>query len=186
MDHYYHNIGENWFTYPSLYKDMVERFDDCKFLELGCWKGRSASFMGVEIINSGKNIVLYCVDSWKGSDDHQDIKSIDFDQVFDEFMTNICPVKDVVWVRHMESTRASTTFADEEFSFIFIDACHQYEEVKKDLQLWYPKVKSGGIFAGHDYGTWDGVTKAVDEFVKNNSLKVSINNSEFTWKIEKP
>ena len=39
---------------------------------------------------------------------------------------------------------------DSELDFIFIDGDHSYEGVSKDIKLWWPKVKSGGIFAGHD------------------------------------
>lgn len=52
MEHFYQNIGEDWFSYPRLYKRMVESATDGHhFVELGSWKGRSASFMAVEIIN---------------------------------------------------------------------------------------------------------------------------------------
>ncbi|MFP4121478.1 TylF/MycF/NovP-related O-methyltransferase [Coleofasciculus sp.] len=50
-----------------------------------------------------------------------------------------------------------------------MDGNHLYEFVKKDLETYYPKVKTGGYITGDDYGAtqkwWeDGVKKAVDEF----------------------
>ncbi|MEK6828653.1 MAG: class I SAM-dependent methyltransferase [Nanoarchaeota archaeon] len=47
---------------------------------------------------------------------------------------------------------------------LFIDGGHDYEQVKKDIQAWAPHVKDEGIVCFHDYKSWDGVTKAVDEF----------------------
>jgi hypothetical protein len=49
---------------------------------------------------------------------------------------------------------------------VFIDANHSYSYVKQDLELWYPRVKKGGILSGHDYDRilFPGVIKAVDEF----------------------
>ncbi|MBT5491708.1 class I SAM-dependent methyltransferase, partial [bacterium] len=35
--------------------------------------------------------------------------------------------------------------------FIYIDANHTYESAKEDIQLWYPKIKVGGMISGHDY-----------------------------------
>jgi len=37
--------------------------------------------------------------------------------------------------------------------------------VKRDINLWLPKVKKGGILSGHDYGArkQPGVKKAIDE-----------------------
>ena len=51
------------------------------------------------------------------------------------------------------------------FDFVFIDADHSYEAVKADLAAWWPRVKPGGLFCGHDYGKREyGVTQAVDEW----------------------
>jgi hypothetical protein len=72
-------------------------------------------------------------------------------------------------------------FPDEYFDYIFIDADHTYEGISKDLIDWYPKVKKGGVFCGHDYVTRRarsaqgkiikfGVVEAVDEFVKKNKI----------------
>ena len=59
MEHIYNqlNFGEDWFTYPNLYSDMVKKFPSgSKFVEVGSWKGKSSSYITVEIINSNKNI----------------------------------------------------------------------------------------------------------------------------------
>jgi hypothetical protein len=42
-------------------------------------------------------------------------------------------------------------FPDDYFDWVYIDACHQYEGVSGDLQSYYPKVKIGGVLAGHDF-----------------------------------
>lgn len=53
---------------------------------------------------------------------------------------------------------------NDSLDFVFIDACHIYEEVKKDIKAWAPKVKKYGWIMGHDYSKrWPGVRKAVDE-----------------------
>lgn len=57
---------------------------------------------------------------------------------------------------------AVNQFEDNELDFIFIDADHSYEAVKKDIQDWTPKVRSGGIIFGHDIN-WPTVRKAVEE-----------------------
>jgi hypothetical protein len=61
-------FGENWFGYEELYNRFVsEAKEDCKIVEVGCWKGKSTSYLAVEAINSGKNIQIYAVDTWNGS-----------------------------------------------------------------------------------------------------------------------
>lgn len=50
-----------------------------------------------------------------------------------------------------ESTVAATFFPDGFFDFVYIDAGHNYNSVFKDLRAWWPKLKNGGLFAGHDF-----------------------------------
>jgi predicted O-methyltransferase YrrM len=70
---------------------------------------------------------------------------------------------------HSTSEAASEKFADDSLDWLYIDGDHNYEFVRKDLELYYPKVKSGGYIVCDDYhyaGKWnDGVTRAVDEFM---------------------
>ena len=67
-----------------------------------------------------------------------------------------------------ESLKAVEMFEDNSLDYVFIDASHEYEDVKADIEVWSPKVKKGGIVGGHNYKdkTYPGVTKAVDEFFK--------------------
>lgn len=48
--------------------------------------------------------------------------------------------------------------------FVFVDAGHSYNAVRQDLADWWPKVRPGGWFGGHDYHErYPGVVRAVDE-----------------------
>jgi hypothetical protein len=47
--------------------------------------------------------------------------------------------------------------------FVYIDASHEYADVADDIANWTPIVHPGGILAGHDFGIFPGVTKAVTE-----------------------
>jgi len=73
------------------------------------------------------------------------------------------------------------------FDFVFIDADHTYESVKKDILAWYPKVKKGGIIAGHNYFVegkgYEGLRKAVIEIFGNKVNKSYMD--ERCWLIEK-
>jgi predicted O-methyltransferase YrrM len=37
------------------------------------------------------------------------------------------------------------------FDFVYIDARHDYASALEDIRDWWPKVRRGGILAGHDY-----------------------------------
>jgi len=177
MKHFYESIGENWFSYKVLYSAMVKRIPPgmgATFVEVGCWRGRSAAFLGVEMINSGKHIKLYCVDSWKyiPSTEQPVSSQEDFDKVKEEFYKNMEPFGDAVEILPMSSKDAVEKFEDESIDFAFIDAAHDYYNVYMDIKLWYPKVKKGGIIAGHDYFTsvHPDVKTAVDDYFRGKSL----------------
>ena len=72
--------------------------------------------------------------------------------------------------RHMrivqgESTTVAQTFDDGSVDAVFIDADHRYEHVRADIAAWLPKVRRGGMIAGHDYESreFPGVVQAVKE-----------------------
>ena len=55
--------------------------------------------------------------------------------------------------------------------FVYIDGNHTYEFAKKDLNLYYPKIKNGGVLAGHNFEiNYPGVVKAVLEFAEKHGL----------------
>jgi hypothetical protein len=74
-----------------------------------------------------------------------------------------------------------------------MDANHSEEFVYNDLIRWYPKVKKGGILAGHDYLNLKeeindfGVKDAVDKFFYEKDIIVNTVDIHFpTWFIQKP
>ena len=186
MIHYYDTLGENWFSYAQFYHDIIEKLPKrAKVAEIGCWKGRSTACLGVEIINSGKKIDLYAIDSWKYFEGtEQPVSSQEkFDLIYKEFKNNMQPLGSIVKIIRSTSIKASMSIPNNFFDFIFIDANHTYDSVKEDIYLWEPKLKPGGIIAGHDYFTsvHPGVKRAVDE-VYPDAMKISEQN---VWYIKK-
>jgi SAM-dependent methyltransferase len=174
MEHFYQNIGEDWFSFPNLYKNMVAKSNDnSHFVEVGSWKGRSATFMAVEIANSNKTIKFDCVDTWEGSVEHMEFDEVVNKKLYDVFLTKIEPVKDIINPIKMSSIEASKLYQDESLDFVFIDASHEYEDVKNDILAWLPKVKKGGILAGHDFtDAFPGVVDAVNELLGSNNTHI--------------
>lgn len=88
----------------------------------------------------------------------------------------------------------SARFADGFLDFVYIDARHDLSAVRADLQAWWPKVKSGGLFSGHDFRTEHNesqccdVKQAVTEFASANALKIHVTTGpgDLSWWIIKP
>jgi cephalosporin hydroxylase len=183
--HIYNKIefGENWFTYESFYKFVLSKFDNATFVEVGSWKGKSSAFLAVEIANSGKDIQFYCIDTWRGSQEHQ---NMDLNNLYDTFLNNMKPLSKYYKAIRIDSVEASTMFEDYSLDFVFLDADHSYEGILKDLHAWDRKIKPGGIIAGHDYKNTDfiGIEKAVHEFYGENNINKSF-QKELVWYIQK-
>lgn len=155
-------------NYEGLYSDMVKKFPDgSRFVEVGSWLGRSACYMGVEIVNSGKDIKLDCIDIWycNALPELKNEEVVVKGTLYKDFLRNIEPLKPVITPIRMTSTEAHENYKDNSLDFVFIDADHTKEGVEADLLHWYPKVKSGGVFAGHDYD-YESVGAAVRSFFK--------------------
>lgn len=169
MQHFYMNI-DGWFSFSELYSFVVDRSPNpAHFVEVGVWKGRSAAYMAVEIINSNKRIKFDCVDTWEGSKEHSDDKDVLNGTLYECFIENMKPVESYYNPIRMTSIAASKMYEDESLDFVFIDASHDYQNVKNDILSWYPKVKIGGILAGHDYD-WGTVRGAVHDLLHYKTL----------------
>lgn len=179
MEHIYQQpqFGEDWFNYSEFYKQIVDKFPSgSKFVEVGSWKGKSSAYMAVEIINSGKEIEFYCVDTFEGSVEHQNNQ--DLSALYEIFKNNMKPVEGHYKDFKMPSLEAVKQFEDQSLDFVFIDASHEYEDVKNDITAWLLKVKKGGILAGHDY-PHPPVAKAV---IENNFDNLTIMHSCWIYK----
>ena len=183
MNHYYEQI-HGWFTFSELYGKMVNKFPNgSHFVEVGSWMGKSAVYMGVEIVNSNKKIKFDCVDNWEFVDNvynsDGNISKLKV-SAFQEFLKNIMPLSNVINYHKLNSLEASKLYDDESVDSVFLDASHEYENVKNDLIYWYPKIKYGGVIAGHDYcKEWNGVILAVNEFFNNKNFEIL--KSEGSW-----
>lgn len=124
--------------------------------EVGSWAGRSAIIMA----RAGAKEVI-CVDTWEGSQNDPGCKAYDGSRgsALQVFLRNIqgLPIR----AHCSRSPAAADTFADGEFDIVYIDAEHDYESVKADIEAWRPKAKH--ILAGHDYNVFPDVKRAVND-----------------------
>ena len=171
MDHFYKDVY-GFCDYVGLYRKAVEIFPSgSHFVEVGSFLGKSAVFMAVEIINSGKRIKFDCVDHWKGSEEHRDNEKIDAEYLYEGFLKNIEPVKGVINPVRLNSIDASKLYKPNSLDFIFIDASHDERSVREDLTYWMPRLKENGMIAGDDIDN-EGVANAVKWFFDTGKLEI--------------
>lgn len=147
--------------------------------EIGVKHGRHANY----ILQHWNGNMLFLVDTW--------LKV----EIKNEAMENLKAFKDRCKFIHKSSINAAKEMSNDSLDFCYIDACHTYDSAKEDINAWWPKVRVGGLFCGHDYSInenwrregqknrnipyepWPSkVASAVDEFVAEKKLIMHIDN----------
>jgi len=179
---------------PTVYRDYLIREKDrpmMKFLdknyddndlvgaEIGTYLGENAE----NILKTISIKKLYLIDSY--------IPYVRVDGVL--YDTKLCfPIakqrlsrfKQKIRFIKKKSSEAVNDVPDN-LDFVYIDGNHIYEHVKEDIELYYPKIKRGGVIGGHDFNsTFLGVCKAVIEFSEKNNLELQGKNPDW-WIVKK-
>jgi hypothetical protein len=137
-------------------------------VEVGVWKGEFS-----ETILKGFTGKLYSVDPWKENPNVGYYEMVTSDQAYLDKIYSICKDRlgkygERSQIIRKPSVEAAKDFPDKSLDFVYIDALHYYDNVIEDIKAWLPKVRKGGMLAGHDYyeDTWGcEVRKAVDELI---------------------
>lgn len=179
--------SENWFNYSTFY-DYISNQNYDTLVEVGVWKGHSVSYLASK--NPGKKI--YAVDLFDeahrygnaGVKFHEQIPYV-YD-VYNETL-KITNTRDLIEDIKGYSWECADKFEDNSIDFVFLDADHAYESVVKDIAAWYPKVKTSGILAGHDYNkeTFPGVIQAVTEFIERTGHELHLASTGYVWWVVK-
>lgn len=141
-----------------LRKDLLTLFNPCtklNIVEVGVYLGHFARQLDSEMIN-----LLTLVDPWNSPQCEGQMVGgeTEYQELFDW-----CKGLGYVHLVRKYSQQAVARFNDESLDMVYLDAEHTYDGVLADIKLWYPKVKQGGILAGHDIFAPEhiGVTQAV-------------------------
>jgi hypothetical protein len=88
-----------------------------------------------------------------------------------------------VTILRTTSAEAACRFSAGSCDLVYIDGLHDYEHASEDITLWWPKVCTGGILAGHDYNM-SGVARALTKFKKDNpctDVRYSLEKADPSW-----
>lgn len=135
---------------------LLDKIKAKKGVELGVAKGHYS-----KILNEAyKFEEFYCVDKWNSPLHGDKQRNI-----------TIEALKPYPWVKIIHSTfnDAIHQFPDEYFDFVYVDgSAHGGQENGETLRQWFPKVKKGGIFAGHDYcSRWKKTYDQVNLYIRD-------------------
>src|SRR5688572_8759715 len=130
-------------------------------LEVGVLSGENAR----NIISKWNGKMLHLLDPWETQPDNvycEPTNHTDWSEAYRSCVALAKEYEPRVNLIRGYSPEASLQFADGQLDWFYLDGNHSLEAVRKDLRAWWPKVKSGGIFAGHDTRNQHNETQCCD------------------------
>jgi len=134
--------------------------------ELGVAKGSFSE----EILRTHLNIILFSIDRWAGDRGHGEEEMNRVKQLLSSHN-----IRSHIW--QLDFKEAAARFEPGTLDWVFIDGyAHNGQDGIETLRMWYPKVRPGGIFSGHDYDTerWPETTTVVDAFAREVGAEVNV------------
>ncbi|HRZ15754.1 MAG TPA: class I SAM-dependent methyltransferase [Candidatus Omnitrophota bacterium] len=132
---------------------MVEVFGKLGDNRVGVEIGTHLGYNAIATVLVNRPKILHCIDPWSNYVDPDSLDVIGEAQYLRAMhLINVVPfVRDHIQIWRMVSEHAVKSFADESVDFVYIDGDHSYHSTLQDIDIWFPKVKKGGIIGGHDF-----------------------------------
>jgi hypothetical protein len=154
------------------------------FVEIGVNQGNYAELL----LRTWANLDYYIgIDTWKSwpfeeyydiaNSQDQSVHENNYQETIQKLFSLNTNTTTKLLIRQ-ESHQAVHLFFDHSLDVIYIDAMHHYSAVLEDLHAWWPKLKMGGLFLGHDYlldvlgNTIFTIKPAVEKFARERNLVV--------------
>jgi hypothetical protein len=191
-DYFYQTVKENeetnengerikgWAsTHYGVFSSIIDEYDYKKVAEVGIGYGMHAKY----ILQHNKNIEqLFLIDpsipyendlfSVHIMEQEPEIPGNNFNELVELIKANLSEFKEkYTWFRTKSLEITNEQIPDSSLDAVFIDGAHDFDNVYKDLNFWYKKVRKGGQILGDDY--WmDDVKRAVHTFATEQNLNV--------------
>jgi hypothetical protein len=192
---------QGWASDDPLFRVLFEKLRPRRIAEVGTWKGASALYMAHLARELAIDCEIVCIDTWLGSVEHwfererpHYFKSLNlrhgYPTLYYTFLANVVrthmtdtivpfPIASAGAARFMRARGVT-------FDLIYIDAAHDYEEVRLDVELFWPLVRPGGVMFGDDFTPqFSGLRRAVEEFAAGRNLRLQTNPNSPKWLIQR-
>lgn len=151
-------VFSTWTDHMPFGYDLIEAFRPRCLVELGAYAGQSYFTFCQSVKEHELETACYAVDTWEG-DKHTQKYGEDIhasaaahnEEEYAAFSTLL----------RMTFEEAAARFEPESIDLIHLDGLHTYAAVSNDFEVWYPKLKPGGLFLFHDiaarmqdFGAW--------------------------------
>jgi predicted O-methyltransferase YrrM len=152
-DHAFDGTGKPLISKSASRADLCRLFAAMGFIrgaEIGTWAGEFAEM----ICQANPGVALTCVDPWQSYAGYSQERKNNQRRLEEAYRLTRSRLKHFhCTLLRMASLDAAKQIPDGSLDFVYIDGNHAAPYISQDLEAWAPKVRSGGIVAGHDYHT---------------------------------
>jgi predicted O-methyltransferase YrrM len=156
-----YDFTNNWFLSAAkdVWDSLIPKINPTRILEIGSYEGASTCYL-IEKLATSKEIELHCVDTWEGGIEHKkggafEAKMSDVEKRFHHntklAISKVEKTVQLVLHKEFSDVALSKLIAEGRqgyFDFIYVDGRHDYCGCYKDLEMYWPKLRKGGIMAG--------------------------------------
>jgi len=130
---------------------------------------------------------IYCVDTFKGGQEHQNMNLTDLRKVFEENVYLAQKLNQEVRVMERLSFKALAMLimAETEFDFIYVDGSHEIQDVITDACMAFQVLKSGGVMLFDDYEGTEDMKSAINAFLITHRNKCKLLTMNYQLAIQK-
>lgn len=150
--------------------DLLRAMD----LDFGAEVGVERGLYSAVLLDHNPDLFLHSIDAWTAYHGYRDhVSQSKMNQLLEDAKDNLRKYQNRNILVKKFSVDAAKDFKDGALDFVYLDGNHEYVQVVNDLGAWDPKVRIGGIVAGHDYirrknnGYLMHVIPAVNGFVES-------------------
>lgn len=145
-----------WFNFSPFYDEMVDHLpQNSHIVEVGVLFGCSSVYLASRLKQKGKHAQLDLVDTFDINNLGTEGRPIadkhgGFRQAFETYRRGTDLDAPNVRVLQMKGVSAAWQYDKESLDFVFLDGDHSTENVRMEIEAFKPRIKKGGILAGHD------------------------------------
>lgn len=137
-----------------VYRKLTcEKYRNLRALEIGSWFGCSTVFTALALRTFSDDNILFCMDTWKGTENEGNAHEIaNYENALEHFraVMRFMGVSEQVKPIVCDSILGMEALRDNYYDIIFIDAAHNYKNVRADILNAIRLIRPGGLIMGHD------------------------------------
>ncbi|MCW9035903.1 MAG: class I SAM-dependent methyltransferase [Rhodospirillales bacterium] len=170
---------QGWLSSQHVLDTIIDKTKPNFVIEVGSWKGCSAIHMAKKLKEHHSDFAMICIDTWLGSVEHRLAPHLrdslnlakGWPQLYQQFLCNVYlnGFGENILPIPLPSDQAAIILKqfNLQVPMIYLDAAHDEENIRLDMENYWGLLAPGGIMVGDDYTErWPGIILATNKFAE--------------------